>query len=147
LLCEAEMNLVHAQDLAQHPELFSPTLRTMLGFAATRSAIDLVAAANLLDESVIKARRVFADVDVLLTPTTPQPAFAFGTPTPANQADLTSFANFAGVPALSLPMGNTADGLPLGLQLIGPVGSDLQLLALGELIEATLGESARSRAD
>lgn len=103
LLCEAEMNLVHAQDLAQHPELFSPTLRQMLGFAATRSAIDLVAAANLLDESVIKARRVFADVDVLLT-TTPQPAFAFGTPTPANQADLTSFANFAGVPALSLPM-------------------------------------------
>lgn len=147
LLCEAEMSLVHAQDLAQHPELFSPVLRKMLGFAATRSAIDLVAAANLLDESVLKARRVFADVDVLLTPTTPQPAFAFGTPTPANQADLTSFANFAGVPALSLPMGKTADGLPLGLQLIGPIGSDLQLMALGEWLEATLGESARSRPD
>lgn len=142
LLCEAEMNLVHAQDLAQHPELFSPALRKMLGFAATRSAIDLVAAANLLDESVLKARRVFADVDVLLTPTTPQPAFAFGTPTPANQADLTSFANFAGVPALSLPMGKTAEGLPLGLQLIGPIGSDLQLMALGELIERVLAGAA-----
>jgi len=142
LLCEAEMNLVHAQDLAEHPELFSPSLRKMLGFAATRSAIDLVAAANLLDEAVLKARRVFADVDVLLTPTTPQPAFAFGTATPANQADLTSFANSAGVPALSLPMGANADGLPLGLQLLGPIGSDLQLMALGEQIEAALGYSA-----
>lgn len=138
LLCEAEMSLVHADDLSRHPELFSPALRKMLGYAGTRSAIDLVAAANLLDESVLKARRVFNDVDVLLTPTTPQPAFAFGTPTPANQADLTSFANFAGVPALSLPMGDSADGLPLGLQLIGPIGSDLQLMALGEVIEREL---------
>lgn len=138
LLCEAEMNLVHAEDLAQHPELFSPALRKMLAYAGTRSAIDLAAAVNLLDESVLKARRVFSDVDVLLTPTTPQPAFAFGTPTPANQADLTSFANFAGVPALSLPMGRSADGLPLGLQLMGPIGSDLQLMALGEQIEQLL---------
>jgi aspartyl-tRNA(Asn)/glutamyl-tRNA(Gln) amidotransferase subunit A len=83
---------------------------------------------------------VFLDVDVLLTPTTPQPAFPFGAPVPANQADLTSFANFAGIPALSLPMGLSADGLPLGLQLLGPIGSDLQLMALGQWIEAELGE-------
>lgn len=141
LLCEAEMNLLHAEDLAAHPEQFSAPLRAMLGFAATRSAIDSAAASRLLDESILKARRVFSSVDVLLTPTTPQAAFAFGSSAPANQADLTSFANFAGIPALSLPMGTTADGLPLGLQLLGPIGSDLQLMSLGEWIETTLAEA------
>lgn len=138
LLCEAEMNLVHAEDLAAHPEQISPQLRALLAFAATRTAIDAAAAYRLLDESALKARRVFSDVDVLLAPTTPQAAFALGSPVPANQADLTSFANFAGIPALSLPIGVNADGLPLGLQLLGPIGSDLQLMSLGERIEAWL---------
>ncbi|MGE4070060.1 MAG: amidase [Lysobacterales bacterium] len=139
LLCEAEMNLVHAADLAAQPELFSPVLRQMLAFARSRSAVDLAAARQLLDRAVVKAREVFAHVDVLLTPTTPQAAFAFGEAVPVNQADLTSFANFAGIPALSLPMGLSRDGMPLGLQLLGPMGSDLQLMALGERIEALLG--------
>ena len=132
------MNLLHAEDLARQPELFSPTLRKLLAYAGTRSAIDLAVAHQLLDQAVLKARRVFADVDILLTPTTPQPAFAFGSAVPVNQADLTSFANFAGIPALSIPMGSTPDGLPLGLQLLGPIGSDLQLMALAESIERVL---------
>jgi Asp-tRNA(Asn)/Glu-tRNA(Gln) amidotransferase A subunit family amidase len=139
LLCEAEMNLVHAADLAAQPEQFSPELRQMLAFARSRSAVDLAAARNMLDRAVVKAREVFARVDVLLTPTTPQAAFAFGTAVPVNQADLTSFANFAGIPALSLPMGLSKDGMPLGVQLLGPMGSDLQLMALAERIEVLLG--------
>jgi len=144
LLCEAEMNLVHAPDLAAHPQQFSPQLKALLAYAGTRSAIDGAAASWLLDGAILKARRVFSEVDVLLTPTTPQPAFALGSPVPANQADLTAFANFAGIPALSLPMGPGVDGLPLGLQLLGPIGSDLQLMALGERIEAVLGECQAS---
>lgn len=139
LLCEAEMNLVHAADLAAQPEQFSPALRQMLAFARSRNAVDLAAARQLLDCAVVKAREVFARVDVLLTPTTPQAAFPFGSAVPVNQADLTSFANFAGIPALSLPMGLSKDGMPLGLQLLGPMGSDLQLMALAERIEALLG--------
>lgn len=139
LLCEAEMNLVHGEDLAANPDQFSPTLQKMLAYARSRSAVDLSAAQRLLDLAVVKARKVFARVDVLLTPTTPQGAFAFGEPVPVNQADLTSFANFARIPALSLPMGLSASGMPLGLQLLGPLGSDLQLMALGERIEALLG--------
>lgn len=138
LMCEAEMAVTHAADLAAHPDGYSPALRSMLEYPRTRTAVDLAAAQMRIEQAVLKSRQVFASVDVLLTPTTPQPAFAFGTPVPANQADLTSFANFAGVPALSLPMGQTCDGLPLGLQLIGPIGSDLQLMALGERFEALL---------
>ena len=43
-----------------------------------------------------------AQCDVLAMPAAPQRAFAFGTPVPANQADLTAYANMAGNPALSL---------------------------------------------
>jgi Asp-tRNA(Asn)/Glu-tRNA(Gln) amidotransferase A subunit family amidase len=75
---------------------------------------------------------------VLVTPTTPQSAFAHDAPVPSNQADFTCFANLAGCPALSLPMGISADGMPVGMQLLGAPGSDLRLLELGEVCAAAL---------
>ena len=45
----------------------------------------------------------------------------------------------AGLPGLSLFAGMTAGGLPVGLEIDGPVGSDTKLLALGLSIEAILG--------
>jgi aspartyl-tRNA(Asn)/glutamyl-tRNA(Gln) amidotransferase subunit A len=81
---------------------------------------------------------LFGGVDVLITPTTPQTAFAHDAPVPANQADFTAFANLAGCPALSIPMGLTADGLPAGLQLLGAPGSDLRLIELGAVLAAAL---------
>lgn len=47
-------------------------------------------------------------------------------------------ANIAGLPALSLPHGVDADGLPLSVQLIGPIGADLLLLDLAQHLEADL---------
>jgi aspartyl-tRNA(Asn)/glutamyl-tRNA(Gln) amidotransferase subunit A len=55
---------------------------------------------------------------------------------PASQADLTCLANMAGVPALSLPLPVAAGELPIGLQLIGPVGSERTLIALAEAFAA-----------
>jgi aspartyl-tRNA(Asn)/glutamyl-tRNA(Gln) amidotransferase subunit A len=138
LLCEAEMLVEHAHDWHHNRSSFSPELQRLLDFAAGRSAADLIAAERELDQAITLLRGIFSELDVLLTPTTPQPAFPHGASVPVNQADLTSIANFAGMPALSLPMGQTVDGLPLGLQLIGPVGSDLQLMALAARIEAVL---------
>lgn len=138
LLAESEMNVVHGDDLRERPDQVSAPLRALLAYAAGRSAVDLAAAQQRLDEAIVHARRVFAEVDVLLLPATPLPPHAIDQPEPANQADFTSYANFAGVPALSLPMGHTPEGLPLGLQLLGPIGSDLQLLALGVRVEEVL---------
>lgn len=45
----------------------------------------------------------------------------------------------AGIPGLSLPAGMTADGLPVGLELDGPLGSDRRLLGIGMAIESLLG--------
>lgn len=78
--------------------------------------------------------RAFEQVDVLLTPTTPTPAFKLGEkltdPVEMYQQDVfTTPASLAGVPALAAPAG-FADGLPVGFQLIGPHFEEGRLLAM-----------------
>ena len=83
---------------------------------------------------------VFKDVDVLLTPTSPIPAFKPGEkiddPVAMYLADaLTIPANAAGVPALSIPCGKTAAGLPIGMQLITPQFTESLLFQVGQAYE------------
>jgi aspartyl-tRNA(Asn)/glutamyl-tRNA(Gln) amidotransferase subunit A len=137
-LIEAEMLHTYAAELADATVPISPELRQLLDWARGKSAADYVAADRLLDMSVLKARRVFAEVDVLVTPTTPQGAFALEGEEPANTALFTAFANLSGCPAVSIPMGRLPDGRPLGMQFVGPPGSDLRLLELAEVCAATL---------
>ena len=78
-------------------------------------------------------RRAFESVDLLLGPTSPTTAFALGAkvddPITMYLNDIyTIGANLAGLPALSLPCG-FVDGLPVGLQLIGPHFAESRLLA------------------
>jgi aspartyl-tRNA(Asn)/glutamyl-tRNA(Gln) amidotransferase subunit A len=84
--------------------------------------------------------QAFAAVDVLLTPTTPTAAFAFGakaTPYDMYLADVfTLSCNLAGIPGLSVPCGQTADGLPIGAQLLGKALDEATLLRVGAAIEA-----------
>lgn len=136
LVCEAEMLVEHAADWAAHRERFSPTLAKLLGWAAGKSAADLVAADRMLDEAAAQFQHWLSACDLLAWPTTPQTAFAFGTAVPSNQADLTCYANMAGVPALSLPLPVGADEWPTGMQLIGRAGDDLRLVALAHALTA-----------
>ncbi len=138
LLMEAEMLHTYAADLADLRHPVSPAFRAMLDYARGRSAVDYVLADRMLDAAQLKARRLFAQVDVLVLPTTPQGAFALDVPVPDSQADLTAFASLAGCPAVSIPMGLLPDGLPAGLQFVGPPGSDLRLLELAGACAAAL---------
>jgi aspartyl-tRNA(Asn)/glutamyl-tRNA(Gln) amidotransferase subunit A len=136
LVCEAEMLVEHAADWAAQRERFSPALAKMLAWAAGKSAADFAGADRVLDEAAVQLQQWLSDCDLLAWPATPQVAFAFGTPVPANQADLTCFANMAGVPALSLPLPVGAGEWPVGMQLIGRGGDDLRLVALAHELTA-----------
>jgi aspartyl-tRNA(Asn)/glutamyl-tRNA(Gln) amidotransferase subunit A len=138
LLMEAEMRNTFADDLADTAHPVSEHFRAMLDYAARKSAADYALADRILDFAVLKARRVFSRVDVLVLPTTPQGAFPIDAPAPASQADLTAFASLSACPAVSIPMGRLPDGMPIGMQFVGAPGSDLRLLELAEVCASAL---------
>ncbi len=82
-----------------------------------------------------------AGVDAVLTPATPSPAFAFGEKGAADPVEMylndvfTVTVNMAGLPGISVPAGLSANGLPLGLQLIGRPFDEETLFSLSAAIE------------
>ena len=88
--------------------------------------------------------KAFETVDVILTPTAPSPAFAIGE---TDDDPITMWLNdvftvpcsLAGLPGLSLPAGKSADGLPLGLQLIGRPFDEETVLKVAGVLETAAG--------
>jgi aspartyl-tRNA(Asn)/glutamyl-tRNA(Gln) amidotransferase subunit A len=85
-------------------------------------------------------------VDALVAPTSPQVAWPFGAkladPVAMYLSDACTLpVNMAGLPGVSIPCG-LSDGLPVGLQLIGPAWSELELLRLGRGYEAITADAA-----
>jgi aspartyl-tRNA(Asn)/glutamyl-tRNA(Gln) amidotransferase subunit A len=118
-----------------------------------------VLSAGYYDAYYLKAQRVrslilrdftqaFDKVDVILTPATPSAAFGIG-----EKADdpiamylndvFTVPVNLAGLPGISVPAGLSADGLPLGLQLIGRAFDEATLLKVGQVVEKAAGFTAK----
>lgn len=92
--------------------------------------------------SLIRAdfMKAFEEVDVLLTPTTPTPAFEKGervsNPLTMYLNDIyTSSVNLAGLPGISVPCGFAKSGLPMGLQLIGKPFDEATLLGAANQYE------------
>jgi aspartyl-tRNA(Asn)/glutamyl-tRNA(Gln) amidotransferase subunit A len=114
-----------------------------------------VLSAGYYDAYYLKAQKVrtlirrdfdeaFGKVDVLLTPTTPGPAFGIGEvagdPIQMYLNDIfTVTVNMAGLPGISVPAGLSSEGTPLGLQLIGPAFGEPTLFRAGQVIEDAAG--------
>ncbi len=114
-----------------------------------------VLSAGYYDAYYLKAQRVralilrdfteaFATVDAILAPSTPSAAFAVGDnmddPIAMYLNDVfTVPANLAGLPGISLPAGLSADGLPLGLQIIGRAFDEETVLAIAAALEEAAG--------
>ena len=84
----------------------------------------------------------FRDVDVILTPTTPTPAFKLGEkasdPLAMYLSDIFTIpVNLAGLPAVSIPTAQKAGDLPIGFQLIGKHFREADILGLGRLYEGS----------
>jgi aspartyl-tRNA(Asn)/glutamyl-tRNA(Gln) amidotransferase subunit A len=86
-----------------------------------------------------------AGVDAILTPATPSAAFGIGEKSGADPIEMylndvfTVTVNMAGLPGIAVPAGLSAEGLPLGLQLIGRPFDEATLFSLGEVIEQAAG--------
>jgi len=131
--------------MASRAEGFGPEVkrRIMLGTFALSAGY-----ADQYYNQALKVRRLirndfdaaFRDVDVLLGPTSPTPAFRLGEktadPLTMYLSDIyTITANLAGIPGLSLPCGLTRSGLPIGLQLLAPAFAEETLLRTARVFE------------
>jgi aspartyl-tRNA(Asn)/glutamyl-tRNA(Gln) amidotransferase subunit A len=92
---------------------------------------------QLIRDDYVKA---FADVDLIITPTSPTAAFKLGEkaddPLAMYLSDiLTTPASLAGLPAISVPCGRISDGRPVGLQITGPAFSEEKILAAAGIVE------------
>ena len=120
------------------PALLSPTLQKLLSYGPKRSADDWDQDQQILATIADEIRGVVTRNGFLILPTAPQPAFPHSDPAPANQAEFTCIANIAGLPAISIPAGWSADGLPIGVQLIGQVGHEAGLFDLARALDKVL---------
>ncbi len=98
-------------------------------------------------------RRFFLEWDVLLCPVMPTPAFAHdhsdisnrriaidGTEIPyTDQSMWAGIATLTGLPATAMPIGRSDEGLPIGMQIIGPYLEDRTTIAFAELVEREFG--------
>jgi amidase len=124
-------------------EEVSPVAAAIAAQGRALPATALFAASREMAQLSGAVWQMFDGVDVLLSPVLSGPppvagAFDMNRADPAAHfaqmeatAPNAALANVAGCPALVLPFGTDAAGLPLGVQLMGPIGSDLALLALG----------------
>jgi aspartyl-tRNA(Asn)/glutamyl-tRNA(Gln) amidotransferase subunit A len=119
----AEATAYHEERLKQNPGGFSPAVRQRLTDYAPLTAMDYGRDRYAQLELKAQLRRLFEDVDLILTPTTPIAAFEITeTDNDARNGALirnTSPFNVAGIPTISVPCGFTSAGLPIGLSLAG----------------------------
>jgi aspartyl-tRNA(Asn)/glutamyl-tRNA(Gln) amidotransferase subunit A len=136
----------HQDSLRNSPELFTDEVRTLLETGAAALAADYINALRLRTLAQAAWQDMFSAIDVLLAPTVVGPAtlrsdpfltWPDGTKEAATAAYVrySAPANITGLPALSVPSGFTADGLPLGVQIIGKPFAETEILQVGYALE------------
>jgi aspartyl-tRNA(Asn)/glutamyl-tRNA(Gln) amidotransferase subunit A len=125
--------------------LLDPGLVRVAEAGARLGALDLQRAAKARAELAIQLQRFFERFDLLLTPTLPITAFPAGRELPeadehGEWPDWTPFSypfNLSQQPAISVPCG-MVDGLPVGLQIVGPKYADALVLRAARAVESAL---------
>ena len=139
LISELEGWAEHEDAIEATPDGFSRTFRDLLHWGASQTADKAERAYEAVRACEADAQAWFAGVDLVLAPSALEPAFSFDADPPAGQADLTAFADFAGVPATAVCAGLTEAGLPASVQVIGPKGFDGRTIAAAAAIENAAG--------
>ena len=135
----------HAARSPEQKAQMDPELVKYAEAAAGLTVIDYVRAIAARQALVDTLRRFFERYDLLITPTVCLPAFSLGIVGPREVAgrEVTHLGwtlcypfNYSGQPAVSVPAGFTASGLPVGLQIVGRRGEDALVLRAAATFEA-----------
>jgi aspartyl-tRNA(Asn)/glutamyl-tRNA(Gln) amidotransferase subunit A len=140
-----ELGHRYAAEVRDHPDAFDPSVLRKLRAALAPSLAQHLSARRESERVAAAFRRALDGVHLVAVPTTPIPAPRIGTAT-INRAGspvdleevLISFTrvfNLLRVPALSLPCGETSNGLPVGLQLVGRPFDEAMLVRVGRAYE------------
>jgi aspartyl-tRNA(Asn)/glutamyl-tRNA(Gln) amidotransferase subunit A len=128
----------HERDLRERPQLYGDVLREKLLAGGLLRGSEYVQAQRLRARLSQDMAAALGTVDVLVTPTTPGPAPAFDTVLspdfPFARSNMAPF-NMTGLPALAIPCGFTASGLPLSLQIAGRPFDEATVLRVGHSFE------------
>lgn len=139
-----EAAAIHHQNLLNRPEDFGDDVRFLLEFGHSISSIDYLHAQQIRHQLNIEFEQAFNKVDIIISPTLPfiPPAIGENTVLINNEKKnflsevirFTGPLNLTGLPALNIPC-SINNGLPIGLQIIGPTYKESRVLAVGKLIE------------
>ena len=139
-----------AEALGRGPEdeELGPLIAWSVAEAACLDSIRVMRARGMIREWQIRMARAMTDFDVLLTPVTAEPPLKTGVLTACMEQGLevwnerswrfapyTETFNVTGQPAMSVPLHQGADGLPIGMHFAGKVGEDATLLRLARQLE------------
>jgi allophanate hydrolase len=127
-----------------HPDALDPTVRDIVAGARGYCATDVFEAQALLDERRDALAPLWDECDVLVVPTAPTIytiAEVGAAPVERNRrlGVYTNFVNLLDLAAIAVPAAFRDDGLPFGITLIGPAGSDLMLADLAQRFHADTG--------
>ena len=126
------------------PDALDPTVRGIVAGARRFSATDAFVADARLAEMKTSLARIWETIDVMVVPTAPTVytiADVLAEPVELNRrlGTYTNFVNLLDLAALAVPAAMRPDGIPFGITLIGPAGSDLMLAELGQRFHAATG--------
>lgn len=143
-----EATAYHESTLRTVPGLYQADIRVLLEAGELMSAGDYLRAQRARTLMRSEWARILEKVDVVAAPTVPMAAVQAGQETVTWSDDtiesvsdayvrLSSPANITGVPALSVPVGHDAAGMPIGMQLLGRPFAERTLLQVGHAYERT----------
>lgn len=144
----AEATAYHQPLLRQNSAGYSAVTRAFLEAGQRLTAVELLQAQKNRTRLLTHLINDFGDWDALVLPTLPVPAplssdqmQEFGGRRVTTQDSMTWFCwlgNLAGLPCVTIPVGNSHSGLPIGMMLMGKPGQDEALLALAKEIDGNL---------
>ena len=138
IILTSEAYAIHEETLQKRPQDLSEKLRTRLREGAYFSAADLIQAQRARTTIGQQIGQILSDYDAILSPTTPRPGEAFDEFDPEARYGPPSFTNpfnLTGLPAISVPCGFTAAGLPFGLQIAGRAFDEASILRIARAYE------------